>query len=169
MDFGAGVALAHCVHGFQFFSQMAIFKGDGVSLAVTLNLDFNAFGKGIDHRHTHAVQPPGKVVIFLGKFCTGMQFEEDDLHAAGPFDLRVFVDGHAAPVIGNFQRAVLVQHHINAFGIACNGFIHAVVDDLLGQVVGPACVGIHAGTAFDRFQTFENLDGGGVVIVAVVI
>ena len=69
---------------------------------------------------------------------------------------------------GTTRSAVLAgileeQDNIDLVGMACDGFIDAVVDGFLGQVVGAAGVGIHAGPAFDRIQAGQDFDVGGVV------
>ena len=56
-----------------------------------------------------------------------------------------------------------------ADGMAGDGFIHGVIKDFDNQMLQGTVVGspdIHAGTAADRFQAFQNLDiGGGVGIM----
>jgi hypothetical protein len=44
------------------------------------------------------------------------------------------------------------------------GLIDAVIDDLVGQVVGPAGLGIHTGTAADGVESGEDFDVGCAVV-----
>ncbi len=63
------------------------------------------------------------------------------------------VDRHAATVVRDFQRAVGVQRHIEPPGVAGNGFVNAIVNDLLRQMIGPGRIGKHAGTFAHRLET----------------
>ena len=67
--------------------------------------------------------------------------------------LGVEIDRHTAPIVGDFEGTVLVQGDVETPGVAGNRFVHAVVDDLLGQVIGATRIGKHAGTLAHRFQT----------------
>ncbi len=50
----------------------------------------------------------------------------------------------------NEKTAVGEQLHLDGFGEARQCLVHAVVDDLLGQMVGAGCVGVHARTLAHR-------------------
>jgi hypothetical protein len=106
------------------------------------------------------------MIVLVGKLGAGVELEHDHLHAAGPLHLRMFIHRHAPAVVGHLQSAVGAQHHVDVLGIPGDGLVHAVVDDFLGQVVGPGSVGIHPRPAFDRLQILEDLDRGRVVCVA---
>jgi len=75
----------------------------------------------------------------------------------------VDVDRHAAAVVAHFATAVRVQDHVDLLGVPGQGFVHRVVDHFLRQMIGARGVGVHAGTALDRFQAGEDFDVGGVV------
>jgi hypothetical protein len=102
------------------------------------------------------VQPAGKLVVLVGKLGPGVQLEQDHLHT-GDALFRVDVRGHAAAVVGHAQGPVRMQNHVDAAGKAGNGLVHAVVDHLLGQVVGPLGVGVHARSPANRVQAFKHL------------
>src|SRR5690606_26295013 len=82
---------------------------------------------------------------------------EDDFHAR-PALFRMDVNGHAATVVGNGDGLVLVQNDVDFFGVAGQGLVHAVVDDFLGQVVGPGGVGVHARALAHRLNPGEDFD-----------
>ena len=53
-------------------------------------------------------------------------------------------------------------------GEAGNGLVHGIVDDLLGQVVRPGGVGVHAGSPLDRIEAPQHLEVGGIVMIRTV-
>ena len=96
-----------------------------------------------------------------------MERAEDHLERGFAGEFRVRVDGNAAPVVAHGQRIIRVQFHFDPIGVARDGLVHRVVEDLGDKVVQGAFVGaadIHAGAFADGFEPFEHLDGGGVVI-----
>jgi hypothetical protein len=54
------------------------------------------------------------------------------------------VHRHAAAVVLDLQRTVLEQRHVDALAVPGRGLVDAVVDHLLGEVVGARGVGVHA-------------------------
>ena len=76
------------------------------------------------------------------------------------------VDGDAAAVVEYGQAVAWLKRDLDAAGVAGDGLVHRIVDDLGGEVVERARVGaadVHAGTAAYGLQAFEDLDRGGVV------
>ena len=73
------------------------------------------------------------------------------------------VDGHPPAVVTDFDRTVAMQADVDFRGMAGEGFVDAVVDDFLHEMVGPRDVGIHARTLPDRVQSGQYFDGVGVV------
>ena len=72
----------------------------------------------------------------------------------------------AAAVVTHAHMAVFVQFDFDPCGVACNGFVHRVVDDFGDHVVQGAVVvaaDIHAGAFADRLQPLKHFDRGGVV------
>ncbi|MNN63151.1 hypothetical protein D3C81_1785090 [compost metagenome] len=87
-----------------------------------------------------------------------MQLGEDQLDAADAL-LRVDVHRHAAAVVDHLQRVVGVEDHLHRLGVTGQRLVDAVVDDLLGQVIGAAGVGVHARALAHRIETGEDFDG----------
>ncbi len=59
-----------------------------------------------------------------------------------------------------------MQFNLDPVGVACDGFVHRVVEHFGHKVMERAFIGaadIHAGAFADGFQPFEHLDRGGVV------
>ena len=68
---------------------------------------------------------------------------------------RVHVDRDAAAVVGDADAAVVLQHHVDAGGVARHRLVDRVVHDLLDQVVQTALTGgadVHAGPLADRLE-----------------
>ena len=93
-----------------------------------------------------------------------MQAGKDQLNA-GDAVFRVNVGGHAAAVILYLQRLVFVQRDFNMAGKARQRLIHAVVNDFLGEMIGPGCVGVHTGAFAHRVEATEYFNCFGVVVV----
>ena len=76
------------------------------------------------------------------------------------------VDRDAAAVVEDGQAVARLQRDLDAAGVAGDGLVHRIVDDLGGEVVERAGVGaadVHARAAADGLQAFEDLDRGSVV------
>ncbi len=108
------------------------------------------------------MQAAGELVVLVGELAARMQLGEDQLDA-GHTLFRVNVDRHATAVVADFQRMVGVQDDLHRFGVAGQGFVDAVVDDFLGEVVRPTGVGVHAGAFAHRVEAREDFDGVGVI------
>ena len=63
------------------------------------------------------------------------------------------VDGHAATIITDRQRAVFVEGHFNPAGVPGQCFIDTVINHFLGQVIRTTCVGIHTRPLAYRIQS----------------
>ena len=71
------------------------------------------------------------------------------------------IDGDAAAVIGDGQKSVGGEFHLDEGGMACQRFIHGVVDDFREQMMQRLLVGaadIHAGPAPHRLQALKHFD-----------
>ena len=133
-----------------------------IDIAIAADNHFEVTGQRVHHRHAHAMQTSGVFVILVRKLAARMQPREDQLDTA---DLLfcVHVHGHAAPVIGHLDEAVLLHDDGDVPGMARQGFIDAVVDDFLHEVIGPRGIGVHAWSLADRVQAGQYFDGIGIV------
>ena len=61
-----------------------------------------------------------------------------------------------------------MESNFEAVGIAGQSLINAVVDNFLGEMVGPGRIGIHSRPHSDRIKAFEDFDGIGAVVVVVI-
>ena len=57
-----------------------------------------------------------------------------------------------------------MENHVDLIGVPTEGFIHRVVEDFLGEVVGSGGIGVHAGALADRLQAGQDLNGICVVL-----
>lgn len=77
------------------------------------------------------------------------------------------VHGHTAAIVGDGQQIAGLERHLNTIGMACNGFVHRVVEHFGGEVVQRPLVGaadVHARPAPDRLQALQDLNRMGIVI-----
>ena len=79
--------------------------------------------------------------------------------------------GNAATVVGDRDRVVLVDDHVNfVAAVAGQGFVDGVVDHFpqaLVETGGRGVTDVHAGALAHSFQTFQHLDAFGVIITAI--
>ena len=122
--------------------------------------------KRVDHRRADAVQAARDLVGVLVEFSAGMELGHDDLGRRDALFL-VDVDRHAAAVVAHRDRAVAVQHHLDAVAIAGQRLVDRVVDDLVDHVVqAGAVVGvadIHARPLAHGVEAAQHLDRIGAV------
>ena len=135
-----------------------------MQLAIALDGYFQMGGQCVDYGYTDTVETTGKVVVALREFAAGVQAGKDQFNARQAF-LFVQIHGHAAAVIFNAQRAIAVQHHVDAFGVPCQRLIHTVVDNFLRQVIGPTGVCIHPRPLAHRIQAAQYFNSIGVILL----
>ena len=162
VDAGAGVAFAARADNLQILHLIAVFKGDVIDLAVATNVHFHAFGQGVHHGNAHAVQTTGELIVFVGELTARMQTAEDQLDGRHAL-FRMDIHRHAAPVVDNFQRLIGVQDNVNALGMACQRFVHTVINNFLAQVVWARRIGVHPRAAANRLKPGEDLNGISVI------
>ena len=159
---GAGIALADAADHGQFAGLEAVGEGHGVFVALALDAHLDAGRQGVHHRDAHAVQAAGELVVLVGELAAGVQLGQDQLDA-GDALFRMDVHRHAATVVYHLEGVVGVQDHLHLARMTGQGLVHAVVDDFLGQVVGPGGVGVHARALAHRIESGEDFDGVGVI------
>ena len=81
----------------------------------------------------------------------------------GHLFLLVEIDRHAAAVVGHGEGAVLVERDDDLVAIAGDRLVGGVVDDLLGEMVGPVGERVHAGALAHRLEPGQDFDGRRVV------
>ena len=133
--------------------------------SIALYPDLQVLRQGVYHRYTYPMQTPGETVTLARELTPRLQLGEDHLHAR-PLELRVQINRHAATIVFHFHRAVLVQGDLDAAGMAGQGFIHGIVDDFLGQVIGSGGVGVHTRALAHGLEAGEDLNILGGIVIA---
>ena len=96
---------------------VAAAEGHRVDLAAAVHLDVEPRGEGVDHRGADAVQAAGGGVGAAAELAAGVQLGHHDLDAGEP-GLGLDVDRDAAAVVADLDRAVGVQHDLDAVAVA---------------------------------------------------
>ncbi len=112
------------------------------------------------------MQTAGGLISVARELATGVQGAQDHLKRGFIGELGVRVDGDATTVVADGEGVVFVQFDLDPGGVACDGFVHRVVEDLGHHMVQGALVraaDIHAGALAHRFKTFENFDRRRVI------
>lgn len=81
------------------------------------------------------MQAAGELVVFVGELTARVQTTEDQLNGGNAL-FRVDIYRHAATVVDDFQRLIGVQDNVHAFGMACQRFVHTVINYFLAQWFG---------------------------------
>ena len=143
----------------------AVVEGHPEGVALLAHADVEPGGQRVDHRGADAVQATGHLVAAAAELAAGVQLGEHELDGADALG-GVHVGGDAAPVVLDADRAVLHQGDVDGVGVAGQGLVDRVVDDLPDQVVQAALAGgadVHAGALADRLEPLEDGDRAGVV------
>ena len=62
------------------------------------------------------MQAARELVVFVGKFTTGMQPAQDQFDAADAF-FRVNIDWHTTAIINDFNRLIRMQNNLHCVGM----------------------------------------------------
>ena len=108
------------------------------------------------------MQAAGELVVFVGELTARVQTTEDQLNGGNAL-FRVDIYRHAATVVDDFQRLIGVQDNVHAFGMACQRFVHTVINYFLAQVVWARRIGVHPRAAANRLKPGEYLNGISVI------
>ena len=88
--------------------------------------------------------------------------------SGGLFFRGVHVHGNAAAVVDHGDAVVVVHGDVDLVAVARHRFVDGVVHDFPDQMVQAHFTGgtdVHRGAFANSFETAENLDGSGVVLV----
>ena len=118
-------------------------------------------------RNTHAVQTARNLVAALVELAARMEHGEHDFEC-GLTLLFVEVGRDASAVILDCDRVVFVDRNVDVGTVSCQRLVDRVIHHLVNQVVQTFfsdVADIHGRTLPDRFQTFEDLDVGGGILL----
>ena len=142
-----------------------VVEGHPEHVAHLADLDVEPAGEGVDHGGADTVQPAGHLVAAAAELPAGVQLREHQLDGGDVLAVAL-AGGDAAAVVDDGHAAVGAQRHVDAVGVAGEGLVHRVVDDLPHEVVQAALTGradVHAGPLAHGVEAFEDLDRLGVV------
>ncbi len=146
---------------FQLALRLAALERHPVKLLLARDLDFHAFGQRIGDRDTDAVQATRRLIDLRVEFSAGVQRAHDDFERRLALELRVRVDGNAAAIVGDGDKAVRFHLDFNPVGVTGERLVHGVVDHFGKQMMQRLFVcaaDIHAGAAADGLETLQHLD-----------
>ncbi len=126
--------------------------------AVARDAHQQALGERVHDRDADAVQAAGDLVAVAAELAAGVELRHHDLDRgqAGALD---DADRDAGAVVDDRHRSVAVQRHRDGVAASREGFVDAVVEHLPDEVMQAPHAGradVHAGTAPDRLETFED-------------
>ena len=106
-----------------------------VTLAITIDLYFEAHAEGVHDRDTHAVKAAGHLVAVTAELAAGVQHREHDFGGAQVFVLMVHADRDSAAIVSDLAPAVGEQFDLDSAAVPSHGLIDRVVDHLVDEVV----------------------------------
>ncbi|GJL82053.1 MAG: hypothetical protein DHS20C01_16870 [marine bacterium B5-7] len=80
-----------------------------------------------------------------------MEPGQNDLDSGDIFAF-VTIHRHTAAIVADRHRTVCVENNIDAVAEAGQGFVNAIIDDLLGKVIRTLSLSEHTGTFPHRFK-----------------
>ena len=139
----------------------AVDEAHAMLVTVAPDAQVEPVGQAIDHRDANAVQAAGDLVGILIELPACVQDRHDHLGGGDSLAL-VDVDRDTAAIVGHRDRAVGIDCHLDPSGVAGQGLVDRVVDDLEHHVMqARAVVGVadvHARAHAHGLEPFENLD-----------
>ncbi len=145
---------------FEFSLGFAVVEALLPDRAVALDLDLEPLRERVDDAHADPVEATGDLVGFVVELPARV---EDGHHHFDGRDavLFLYVDGDAAAVVADGDRAVVVNRHADGVTVPRQRLVDGVVDDLVDEMVEPPRVGranIHRGPFPDGLEPLEGLD-----------
>ena len=161
-DAGAA-AVVDLAEVFELALGMAALETHPIELLAARDFDLEPRRQRVDDGDADAVQTARGLVDLGVEFAAGMQRAHDDFERRFLRKFRMRIDRDAAAVVGDGQKAVGAQFHLDEGGVARQRLVHGIVDDFGEQMMQRLFVGaadIHAGPAAHRLEPFEHLDVG---------
>ena len=135
-------------------------------MPLTVHLGDQQVGKRVDAGDAHAVQTAGHLVAVLVELATGMEDRHDHFEG-GTVLLRVHARRDAAAVVGHADRIIFQDGDGDIGAVAGHGFVDAVVDHLVYQVVQPPLPyvsDVHRRSLPHGLKAFQHLDATGGIL-----
>ena len=144
----------------ELLDRLAPHEPHVVPLPVAVDDDLQPLAERVHHRHADAVQPAGHLVGVLVELPARVE------HGQRHFDRRlllrrVHVHRDAAAVVGDGDRVVGVNGHVDGVAVTRQRLVDRVVHHLVDQVMQAVLTGgpdVHAGPPAYRLQSLEDLN-----------
>ena len=98
------------------------------------------------------MQSTGYFIRIIIELTARMEPSEDKFHTRH-LVLRVLVDGHSSAIVYHLYRPVSIQRDFDFVRVPGDGFIYAIVHDLLYEMIRSSSVRIHPRPSPHWFQT----------------
>ena len=108
------------------------------------------------------------LIGLAGKLAARMQRAQDHLKRGFTRKFRMRINRDATAIVADHHRIIGQQFHFDPVGMARHRLVHGIVQHLGHQMMqGPfiRAANIHARAFADRLQSFQHLDGRGVIVV----
>ncbi len=122
-------------------------------------------GEGVDAAHAHAVETARNLVASFVELTAGVEHCQHHLEGALML-LLVHIHGDTTAVIYYGNGVVGVDCHVYMVGIAGEGLVDRVVDNLINQMMqtfGGNVSNIHGRAFSHRLEAFEHLNITGAI------
>ncbi len=140
---------------------MAALERHSIELLAARDLDLEPRGQRVHHRDADAVQTARGLVDLGVELAAGMQRAHDDFERGFFREFRMRIDRNAAAIVGDGQKSVGAEFHLDERGMARQRLVHRIVDDFGEQMVQRLLIGaadVHARPAPHRLEAFEDFD-----------
>ena len=131
-----------------------------VDLPVAAHLGDEPLAERVHDRETDAVETAGDLVAVPAELPAGVELRQDDGQGGLPLVLH-HVDRDAPAGVGDGDRVVRVDRHVDALVVTRHGLVDGVVDELVDEVVEPSRAGradVHPGSQADGLEALEDRD-----------
>lgn len=98
-------------------------------LAITVNFDVEALGKGVHNRRADTMQAARSGIRSTSELTASVEFGENNFHS-GKTGLRLDIHGNAAGAVAYFDTVVPVHHDADFVAVTAERLVDRVVDDL---------------------------------------
>ena len=140
----------------QLFRGMSLLKLNAVALAAAAYFYFHMLAQCVNAGNAHAVQAAGNLIAAVAEFAAGVQHRHNDLDGRLLF-LFHFIHRNAAAIINDRNAVILMDDDLDIGAVSGQGFVDAVVHNLVHQVVqtaGRRTADIHGRSFTHCFQAF---------------
>src|SRR6184192_3099555 len=148
-------------------SGFAALERHVVNLALARDFDLEPIREGVGAFRADAMQAAGIFVCALTEFSASVEIGQHQFHRRH-FPFRMNIDWNAAAVVAYRNAFIDVYRYFNLVAKSGQMFVDRIIDNFENHVMQAALIGIadvHARPLPNRFEPFEFIDLGGVVLL----